>query len=63
MEIAVGKVIVTEFISLDGVVEDPGGAEKDRQTSPHWGRTARRLDLYITNRAPLVAPPQFRSQS
>ena len=22
-----GKVVVTEFISLDGVVEDPGGAE------------------------------------
>jgi dihydrofolate reductase len=23
----VGKVVVTEFISLDGVIEDPGGAE------------------------------------
>jgi dihydrofolate reductase len=23
----VGKIVVTEFISLDGVVEDPGGAE------------------------------------
>src|SRR4051794_18206775 len=22
-----GKIVVTEFISLDGVVEDPGGAE------------------------------------
>jgi len=22
-----GKVVVTEFISLDGVIEDPGGAE------------------------------------
>jgi hypothetical protein len=22
-----GKVVVSEFISLDGVIEDPGGAE------------------------------------
>ena len=22
-----GKIIVTEFVSLDGVMEDPGGAE------------------------------------
>jgi hypothetical protein len=22
-----GKIVVTEFISLDGIVEDPGGAE------------------------------------
>ncbi len=25
-----GRIVVTEFISLDGVVEDPGGAEKFR---------------------------------
>ena len=25
-----GKLVVTEFITLDGVVEDPGGAEKDQ---------------------------------
>ena len=25
-----GKLVVTEFISLDGVIEDPGGAEKFR---------------------------------
>src|SRR5919206_4266304 len=28
-----GKVVVTEFISLDGVIEDPGGAED----YPHGG--------------------------
>ena len=22
-----GRIVVTEFISLDGVIEDPGGAE------------------------------------
>jgi hypothetical protein len=35
-EIAVGRLIVTEFISLDGVVEDPGGGGegKDRLLSP-----------------------------
>jgi hypothetical protein len=22
-----GKIVVTEFVSLDGVMEDPGGAE------------------------------------
>jgi dihydrofolate reductase len=27
MESSMGKIVVTEFISLDGVVEDPGGAE------------------------------------
>jgi dihydrofolate reductase len=26
-EAEVGKIVVTEFVSLDGVVEDPGGAE------------------------------------
>jgi dihydrofolate reductase len=25
--VAVGKIVVTEFVSLDGVMEDPGGAE------------------------------------
>lgn len=25
------KIIVSEFVSLDGVMEDPGGAEKTRQ--------------------------------
>ena len=25
-----GKIVVTEFISLDGIVEDPGGAEAAR---------------------------------
>jgi len=26
-----GKLVVTEFISLDGIVEDPGGAEGTEQ--------------------------------
>ncbi len=30
-----GKIVVTEFVSLDGVVEDPGGAEG----TPHGGWT------------------------
>jgi len=38
-EIAVGRVIVTEFISLDGVVEDPGGSEKGKTDFPHGGWT------------------------
>ena len=28
-----GKLVVTEFITLDGVIEDPGGAER----SPYGG--------------------------
>jgi dihydrofolate reductase len=35
----VGRVIVTEFISIDGVVEDPGGAEKGKTDFPHGGWT------------------------
>lgn len=38
-EITVGRVIVTEFISLDGVVEDPGGAEKGETDFPYGGWT------------------------
>lgn len=26
-----GRIVVTEFVSLDGVIEDPGGAEKTAQ--------------------------------
>jgi dihydrofolate reductase len=29
-EIAMGRIVVTEFVSLDGVVEDPGGSEDYR---------------------------------
>jgi dihydrofolate reductase len=31
----VGKLVVTEFVTLDGVMQDPGGAEKD--TFPRGG--------------------------
>lgn len=34
-----GRVVVTEFISLDGVVEDPGGAEKGKTDFPYGGWT------------------------
>src|SRR3954447_11973006 len=36
-ETPMGRIVVTEFISLDGVVEDPGGAENTR----HGGWTFR----------------------
>src|SRR3954469_1944755 len=39
-EMAMGRVIVTEFISLDGVIEDPGGSEKGRTAFPHGGWTS-----------------------
>jgi dihydrofolate reductase len=32
----VGKLVVTEFITLDGVIEDPGGGEKDRFDRGGW---------------------------
>jgi dihydrofolate reductase len=32
----VGKLVVTEFLTLDGVMEDPGGAEKDRFPRGGW---------------------------
>lgn len=31
-----GKLVVTEFVTLDGVMEDPGGAEKDRFDRGGW---------------------------
>jgi dihydrofolate reductase len=31
-----GKLVVTEFITLDGVIEDPGGGEKDRFDRGGW---------------------------
>ena len=33
------KVVVSEFVSLDGVIEDPGGAEKSKHgawTMQYW---------------------------
>jgi hypothetical protein len=32
------RVIVTEYVSVDGVIEDPGGAEQFEQaaSSPRW---------------------------
>jgi dihydrofolate reductase len=27
MEVTMGKIVVTEFVSMDGVIEDPGGSE------------------------------------
>ncbi len=31
MGVAVGRIVVTEFVSLDGVMEDPGGSENFSQ--------------------------------
>jgi dihydrofolate reductase len=31
-----GKLVVTEFLTLDGVMEDPGGGEKDRFDRGGW---------------------------
>ncbi len=31
------KIIVSEFVSLDGVVEDPGGSEKSKHGGWTWG--------------------------
>jgi dihydrofolate reductase len=31
MEITMGKLVVSEFITLDGVIEDPGGSEGSKQ--------------------------------
>src|SRR5437763_8573602 len=36
MEAEMGKLVVTEFITLDGVVEDPGGGEADRFDRGGW---------------------------
>jgi hypothetical protein len=53
-EARVGRIVVTEFVSLDGVMEDPGGSENfrhgggsfefprgTRATSSSWTKRAR----------------------
>jgi dihydrofolate reductase len=35
-EDTMGKLVVTEFVTLDGVMEDPGGGEKDRFDRGGW---------------------------
>jgi dihydrofolate reductase len=31
-----GKVVISQFVTIDGVMEDPGGAEKDRFDRGGW---------------------------
>jgi dihydrofolate reductase len=38
----VGKLVVTEFVTLDGVMQDPGGAEKDAFERGGWAFRADR---------------------
>jgi dihydrofolate reductase len=35
-EDTMGKLVVTEFVTLDGVMEDPGGGERDRFDRGGW---------------------------
>jgi hypothetical protein len=37
-----GKIVVTEFVSLDGVIEDPGGSESYRHGGWTWPASRRR---------------------
>jgi len=42
------KIFVTKFVSLDGVMEDPGGAEKfvhGGWTMPYWSDEIGKLKL------------------
>jgi len=42
------KIFVTEFVSLDGVMEDPGGAEKfvhGGWTMPYWSEEIGKFKL------------------
>lgn len=36
-----GKIIVSEFISLDGVIQAPGGKDEDRDGGFELGRKGR----------------------
>jgi dihydrofolate reductase len=54
-----GKVVVSEFVSLDGVIEDPGGAEKFEHggwTIPYWSADigAFKFDELMTSDALLL---------
>ncbi len=42
------KLVVSEFVSLDGVMEDPGGAEKFERggwTLPYWNEEIGKFKL------------------
>ena len=54
-----GKLVVTEFVSLDGVFEDPGGAAKyvvsNTPTDPGWRGARVRLRGLVPLRSPVRA--------
>ena len=49
------KIIATEFISLDGIMEDPGGAEKTKHggwSGQYWNEEAQKYkydELFATD--------------
>ena len=47
-----GKIVVSEFVTLDGVMEDPGGAEKFERGG--WG-------VRVRPRAPRVTSSSWTS--
>jgi hypothetical protein len=52
-EMTICKIVVSEFVSLDGVMQAPGGADEDREggfvhggwTHPYWQTTLARSSL------------------
>ncbi len=60
--IGIRRVVVSEFVSLDGVMEDPGGAEKSKYggwTRRYWGDEASKfkLDELFASTAALTPVP------
>jgi hypothetical protein len=55
------KLIVSEFVTLDGVMQAPGGKDEDRDGGfEHGGWTMRAFDLFTRGRSEWQLTPEAK---